>query len=206
MIRLGLISLSLIFSALLSAQANFSGGIKGGFTASQVSGDGLAGFNKAGYCIGPFVKIAISDQISISHEILYITKGGRKPTNPDKGDFTSWGYIFHYVEVPVLLHYKFDRFTASGGLYVAALTKGIEESQAGLQYPVANPEMKKTDIGFAIGGSVFFTDHLFLEVRYTQSVSPIRAAPDPLNVVPWYDGGMYNSVLQFILGYEFGKS
>lgn len=188
------------------AQTKFSGGFKGGLTASQVSGDGLAGFNKAGFCIGPFVKMALNDRLSISPEILYLTKGSRKPTNPDQGDFTSWGYIFHYVEVPVLMHYELERFSLNAGLYASALTKGIEESQAGLQYTVANPEMKKTDFGFAIGGSVFITDKLFFELRYTQSVTPIRAAPDPQNIVPWYDGGMYNSVLQFMLGMEFGKS
>jgi hypothetical protein len=204
--RLILVSIFGCLAVLGVAQTKFSGGFKGGLTASQVSGDGLAGFNKAGYCIGPFVKMHLNDRISIAPEILYITKGSRKPTNPDRGDFTSWGYIFHYVEVPVLVHYDMDRFSVNAGLYASALTKGIEESQAGLQYPVANPEMKKTDFGFAIGSSVFITNKLFFELRYTQSVIPIRAAPDPQNIVPWYDGGMYNSVLHFMLGMEFGKS
>ena len=68
-----------LFSFLCVSQ-NFNAGIIGGISTSQVSGDGLSGFNKIGPRIGLYVNREIS-WLSIQLELQYITKGSKKIIN-----------------------------------------------------------------------------------------------------------------------------
>ena len=55
----------------LQAQ-NFGGGIILGLSTSQVGGDDLAGFNKAGVLAGVFANKSISELLSLQMEMNYI--------------------------------------------------------------------------------------------------------------------------------------
>ena len=66
----------------LQAQ-NFGGGIILGLSTSQVGGDDLAGFNKAGVLAGVFANKSISELLSLQMEMNYIQKGSN---NPDMND------------------------------------------------------------------------------------------------------------------------
>ena len=58
---------------------NFDGGIILGISTSQVRGDDLAGFNKAGILAGAFVNKKISQLLSLQMEMTYIQKGSNNP-------------------------------------------------------------------------------------------------------------------------------
>ena len=72
----------LLFCGLLtlSVQAqNFGGGLILGLSTSQVGGDNLGGFNKAGLLTGAFVNSNISSLLNIQMEMTYIQKGSNNP-------------------------------------------------------------------------------------------------------------------------------
>ena len=58
---------------------NFGGGLILGLSTSQVGGDNLGGFNKAGLLVGAFVNIPISELLSFQMEMTYIQKGSNNP-------------------------------------------------------------------------------------------------------------------------------
>lgn len=181
------------------SQTQFSSGLLAGFSATQVDGDGVSGFNKAGLTGGAFVQFGLSNQLSGRIEMTYVGKGSRKPADPDNGDFSSWGYTFHYIDVPLLVEYELDNFRLQGGPYASVLISG-SQFQDGASYDVVNPEMRPYDFGVAIGASYDLGETLFLQARYTNSVVAIRPPPDPGNQTRWFDGGMSNIVIQFTVG------
>ena len=74
---------------------NFGGGLSLGMNASQVDGDAVAGFNKAGLSLGGFVFYELSNYVGIQPEILYEQLGS-----------VSQGFIFvktSHISIPVLL-------------------------------------------------------------------------------------------------------
>ena len=93
-LRLFLITTLLLFAVNVSAQ-NFGGGLSIGMNASQVDGDAVAGFNKAGLSFGGFVYYGFSDYVGIQPEILYEQLGS-----------VSQGFIFvktSHISIPLLL-------------------------------------------------------------------------------------------------------
>src|SRR5687768_12714295 len=84
---------------LVSAQS-FKGGFNAGFTTSQVSGDNLAGYNKAGLIGGLFVYREISKKFSLRMDFSYVMKGSRKAVHPEIGDFDFYVLKLNYIEVP----------------------------------------------------------------------------------------------------------
>ena len=58
---------------------DFSGYCNLGFSASQVSGDNLSGFNKIGFVFGIGTKKFIYENIYLNFEIKYVDKGSRNP-------------------------------------------------------------------------------------------------------------------------------
>ena len=70
-----------VFGFLISSiQAqNFDGGCLLGVSTSQVGGDNLWGFHKAGLLIGIFANKSISEKLSFQMEMTYIQKGSNNP-------------------------------------------------------------------------------------------------------------------------------
>ena len=60
-----------IFTLNIQAQ-NFDGGFIIGVSTSQVSGDRLGGFNKAGILVGVFASTSISSIMRLQMEMIYI--------------------------------------------------------------------------------------------------------------------------------------
>ena len=65
--------------SFLSFSQNFKGGVIAGISTSQVSGDNLGGFNKAGIFLGLFTELPISNISNIKMEMNYIQKGSNNP-------------------------------------------------------------------------------------------------------------------------------
>src|SRR5438132_3331012 len=92
-------SLFIIFFQLLYAQ-RFHAGVTGGISTTQVAGDQLSGFNKAGVIAGGFVNSSLSEKTSLQMEIIFIQKGSRKPVETDN-DNQYYVMRLSYFEVPV---------------------------------------------------------------------------------------------------------
>ena len=113
-----------IFAVVLSALAQekpevsrFYGGVRVGFTASQISGDDLSGFHQLGASAGLFVNHAVnaSGSLKLQLELDFTMKGSHSYTPPKQQYETDFYSLrLGYVEVPLLLEWAVGRWTLWG--------------------------------------------------------------------------------------------
>ena len=191
-----LISLVLISVNLFSQ--NFKGGIIVGISTSQVSGDNLGGYHKAGLCIGVFTQLPISEIAHLKMEMNFIQKGSNNPKmlkNEIPDISTS------YLEVPISVNYYQNEMTALEiGAQVAFLLISTDNDIYGPQQSELINPFNKLDIGVFIGMNYHITDKIILNSRMSNSIIPIRSHPS--NVTYYLNRGQYNSLLIFTIHYN----
>ena len=176
----------------------FDAGILAGLSTSQVDGDDLSGFNKAGIKAGGFVSRKLGGKSALTFEIEYFQKGSRKPVNADNEYFLM---RLSYIEVPLLYNYYVGKkWNLEAGIGVAALLSAYEEDQTG---EILNaPEFNRFDYLIEVGANYFITSNFFFNIRYSYSIIPMRSKPDGYDY-RYFLGGQYNKVLAFALAYVF---
>src|SRR5436853_3326713 len=99
-------SVILVFSYSIATHAqNFHAGAFGGISTSQVSGDNLGGFDKAGLYAGSFVNMPAGEKWLLQMEITYIQKGSRPSKSDEEAGFPGVFPTLNYAEVPLILIY-----------------------------------------------------------------------------------------------------
>lgn len=193
-----LLILSLLSTLPLFSQ-DFNGGVLGGLSASEISGDRLSGPNKAGVYLGAYVNRYFSPRSSVQMELDFIQKGSRE--NPDSSNnYQSYLLRLNYIELPV--HYRYDfaeRATLEVGLSFGVLVHSYEEAN-GLE-TVSGPEFNSTDLSFNFGFFYTVLEKLRINVRYSNSILAVR--PHSQGQTYRWNQGQYNEVLSFVLFYEF---
>lgn len=199
--KLILFCFSLIGATLLQAQ-NFNAGILAGVNASQVSGDGYGGFNKAGLIVGVYTDIDVSQKINLQFEINYSQKGSRENPDTEQGDTDFFLMRLNYIEVPIMARYKNNRFTFEGGMYYGQLVDEYLENQDGpFEIPQELNKFRTYDVGALLGMNFNFTENIIMNWRYNMSVLPIR---DHDSGASWiFDAGMLHQYVSFTMRYEF---
>ena len=190
----------------LQAQ-NFGGGIILGISTSQVSGDDLGGFNKAGLLAGVFANKTITPLLSFQMEMTYIQKGSNNANmNNSKHlrDYEKLDISLNYIEVPILLQYQQNTtLKIEGGIQFANLINGYyNDSYGKITYSGTTPFIKN-DIGLLLGMDYKFSGNLSLNTRISNSILPI--GEEDYNHHPTYNStrkGKYNSVLSFTIHYN----
>jgi len=187
----------LICVIAINAQAqNFGGGIILGLSTSQVSGDKLGGFNKAGVLVGVFANKSLSEILSIQMEMTYIQKGSRNPNNTDIHE-----YDLNYLEIPFFLKYQTKyQLKIEGGFLTGILINQTERYSDGIKLiNMSNGNFNKFDFGVGLGIDYSLTDKLTLNSRVSNTLyfSPTRE----YSVQTFINRGNYNSVLSFALHY-----
>jgi opacity protein-like surface antigen len=156
-----------------------------GFTASQIDGDQISGYNKSGVSMGAATRFKFSRRWAFQTEVLFQQKGSRQSNNDSLAvsnaqvpDF--YKYRLHYVQVPLLLAFEASpRFTIQGGLSLGYLlsakvdrggffTNGLEEAIG----------FRKTDVCSALGLEFQVFDNLGLNLRHEYSI--VSTTPDNL--------------------------
>jgi len=191
----------LIFSNHIYSQ-RFNGGIHAGVSATQVSGDEQAGFNKAGIYGGGFVNIYFTQKSSVQLELNFIQKGSRKNPKPDNGDYTKYVCRLNYIEMPLM--YKLDVakwLTFEIGVSAAYLVKSSEEDENGPVSPYL--QFKKYEISLIGGGYYNFSKHFMVNVRYENTLPFLPIRQHASRASHLLNKGQYNSVLVFALQYQF---
>ena len=106
--RVILVMLVCLLSMGSQAQ-NFRGGLRAGFTATQMSGDDLSGFHKMGAYAGGFVnwRFIRNPHWAIQPEINFVMKGSSTFLRADKNGNIGNKYVLtlYYIEVPALAKY-----------------------------------------------------------------------------------------------------
>jgi outer membrane receptor for ferrienterochelin and colicin len=181
----------------ISIQAqNFGGGLILGLSTSQVSGDKLGGFNKAGVLVGVFANKSLSEILSIQMEMTYIQKGSRNPNNTDIHE-----YDLNYLEIPFFLKYQTKyELKIEGGFLTGILINQTERYSDGIELiNMSNGNFNKFDFGVGLGIDYSLTDKLTLNSRVSNTLffSPTRE----YSVQTFINRGNYNSVLSFALHY-----
>ena len=186
----------MFFGTMLSGQ-QFSGGLIGGLSAAEISGDRLTGPNKAGVYAGGFVNTYINKKSSFQMELNYIQKGSRK--NPDTLDNSNF-YLLRINYVELFLHYKWDfaeRFTFEAGPSLGILLKSYEEADGQI---LTDPPFKTRDLSGNVGLFFSLTQRWRFNVRYSNSILAVR--PHSNGQTYKWNRGQYNEVLSFTLHYK----
>lgn len=199
----------LLFCGFLSLSIkaqNFGGGLILGFSTSQVGGDNLAGFNKAGLLIGAYGNKSISELLSFQMEMTFIQKGSNNPKMNDSehSNYLKEDISSSYIEAPLLLQYhQSNKLKIEGGVQLAYLINGYYNDING-EIPTysVNP-FRKNDFGLLLGIDYKYSKNISLNTRLSNSILPIGT--EDYDLVNSYNSsrkGKYNSVLSFAIHYN----
>ena len=185
------------FIAVSIHAQNFGGGLILGLSTSQVSGDHLGGFNKAGLLVGGFIDLQLSKTLKGQMEMTFIQKGSN---NPNMNENSYSDISLSYVGIPLLLKYQQSSTIAiEGGIETAFLISASDNDVYGKISANSTREFNTVDISIFIGMNYSINSKLILNSRISNSIIPIRdhasGATFKLNK------GQYNSVLSFALHY-----
>ena len=203
MIKKFAIILSCGFLTFSIQAQDFGGGVILGLSTSQVGGDNLAGFHKAGLLLGVFANKSITELLSFQMEMTYIQKGSNNPNmnNPEHPNLLP-DISLSYIEVPLLLQYhQSDKLKIEGGVLTAYLVDGHYNDLSGEMPNEPNPFISY-DIGLLLGIDYKYSENISLNTRIRNSILPI-GSEDYKKKDSDFKKGKYNSVLSFALHYNF---
>ena len=185
---------------------NFGGGVILGLSTSQVGGDNLAGFNKAGLLAGAFANIPISELLSFQMEMTYIQKGSNNPkmNDAEHSNYLKEDISSSYIEVPLLLQYhQSNKLKIEGGVQLAYLINGYYNDLNG-EIPIYSVDpFIEYDFGLLLGIDYKYSENISLNTRLSSSMLAIGAEDyDEVNSYNSSRKGKYNSVLSFAIHYH----
>lgn len=195
----------LAFSPLLVISQDFTGGVLGGLAITQVDGDGLGGYNRAGAIAGVWVSRSFSRTISVRTELKFIQKGSYKRFADGVGGTTGeYSLRLNYTEMPFLLEYHFrDNIISFAGISVGYLWKSIEKND-GYETPVfEDTRFNKAEVAVHTGVEYMLNNSFSLCATFSYSLLPVRRHTGNVYYFWDFDFGQYNNVLQLDLRYHF---
>ena len=164
--------LLLILISISGFSQNFNGGIIVGISTSQVSGDELGGFNKAGIMTGVFTNLSINSVLNLQMEMCYIQKGSN---NPKMNENQITDISLSYIEVPVLIKYQQSQtIFIECGIETAFYIEGHDNGLSGIITNQYTKEFSKFDLGLFLGMDYVLTEKIVLNSRISNSIFPIR--------------------------------
>jgi len=181
---------------------SFPGGFKLGVVGSQVSGDRLSGFDKAGIYGGLFAGVNLNDEMRIVAELSFVQKGSRQNAKPQRGLYSSYLMRLNYIEIPIMLVWQGnDYFEIEGGLSWGRLIKNtdVEYDENGLM-----PGMQafnNNEYSVHIGFHYLLNENIRASFRLNNSILPIR--PHAGGATYLLNRGQYNTALMFGLTFLY---
>lgn len=200
-----LFSLPQVFCAQNESSKRFSLGYCIGPVSSQMSGDGLGGFDKFGGTAGLSLKANISDRSDLLLGMGFFSKGSRAPL--DTIDRTVFAYRLNYIQIPVTwqIHWN-ERINVHLSPYAAYLIHQSvmfnKETSSVSEYG-GQPAFNDWDFGVNAGIGFVLSDNSSLVFEYGQSIVPIRPNPSQVNQFDYYERGNYNSTVALMLLHYF---
>lgn len=193
-----------------SELSRFYGGVRVGFTASQISGDDLAGFHQLGASAGLFVNHAIipSGKLKLQLELDFTMKGSHSYT-PPKQQYETEFYSLRlgYVEMPLLLEWAVGKWTMWGKQFQFELEAGpafgvnvFQREREATGLIIGRPSFRRFEFSGMAGLSLKIADHHSVNLRYSNSLVPVR-------IPTWVYGRVvkkqFNSLLIISYCYQF---
>jgi len=189
---------ALLCNLSLFAQ-KFEAGFVGGFSASQISGDGLAGFDKGGARLGAYISYPLQNKrINFEVGMQYLQKGSKEPSG-ERG-ISNYNMNLHYLEVPFTVNYSLKNgLLLETGVGAGILVNYTEENANGT---LLGESPNTLALDFLCGIQYQLFEQLKINVRYGNSITPIRkeSVENSLENKDWY-----SSLVTFALMYKISR-
>ncbi|MGB0368402.1 MAG: porin family protein [Flavobacteriales bacterium] len=151
----------------------FGGGLFGGISTTQVTGDAIVGFHKAGGWAGAFTDYRFTPRSALQFELSFIQKGSRQaPTVKNNG--VLYVNNQNYLELPILYKwYGIKNMSIEMGTQVGYLISATERNNNG---EIPNPiPHKKVEWSAAAGLSYYFwKGKIEVNARYANSILSMK--------------------------------
>lgn len=194
----GLLLLLLLLGSVVAEAQSLNYGIYGGVTASQVDGDPYRGFNKLGGTAGLFLNQHIEYNIYWQAELKYISRGVYK--GPSDNDQTLYKSTYHYVEIPLSVHYLAqEKFLVELGTSPEVLVGAAYWDENGILNPAGYPDVRRFGLSVFAGVGYKFNERMMANLRYINSAIPFRDPEEWNN--PQYRG-YFHKVVSLSLAYR----
>ncbi|MDD4374358.1 MAG: porin family protein [Bacteroidales bacterium] len=192
--------LFLFFLSGASAQ-QFKGGLLAGGVSSQVAGDNISGFHKAGISFGGYVRLKLDDHSGLQLELFFVQKGSRTSDQDVKAGLNPYLLRLNYVEMPLIYQYDLGKLRLEAGLSAAFLASHYEE----VNYLDNTQDVWRSfNFSSIVGVRYLFHEHWSLGLRSINSISSIRKNRVDGNVKRYGNKfGAFNDVLQLAVFYSF---
>ncbi len=191
------------FYATFAYSQKFHGGLFAGISASQISGDQLSGFNKAGIYAGGFTNYYFTEKSALQLEIYFIQKGSHKSQRPKNNDYSSYNLNLQYVEMALPYQWHFSkRFYIETGPALGVILKTLptEKDENGIVPNYSRPRFNLFDLSVIAGLGVNISKHFKANLRGENSVIPVRK-PE-VGTSYRLDRLQYNSTITLSLIYQ----
>jgi len=197
--------LAILILSIPAFSQKFSGGLLAGFNGSQVRGDFSYGFHKLGILGGAWVQSDFNDKFYWSGEIKFSQKGSRINPNSKNG-YLLYIYRLNYIDLPVLLGYKYNDFLSFfGGLSFGYLISSSVLDNYGVDPNFTYSNLHSYEIGMFVGAKVNFNKiverdwarKFKLDLRYQFSAMSIYN----VNKLFYSPYGQFNSLISTSLYY-----
>ena len=184
---------------------NFGGGLVLGLSSSQVNGDDLGGFNKAGILMGIFTNKLIYSSINFQIEMNFIMKGSdnKNMTKIEHKDYNRPDITLSYIEIPLLLQYQQNNLLdIESGILFGYLINGYYNDLNGKLNSDINPFINY-DIGLLVGLTYKYSEKIYFNTRISNSIIPIgKEDYEETSSYVASKKGKYNSVLSLSIKYN----
>ena len=156
-----------------SISQRFSAALVLGINASQIDGDGYAGYHKVGLTGGAKLMYPIGEKADLGLEFLFSQRGSKSSLS-DNGIKDFW-ITLNYAEIPLIISYHdwliegedYYKVSVDGGLSYGRLissSSSEDEAVSGLD------EIKNGDLSYVLGLRFRFNKHWATSLRYTRSL------------------------------------
>jgi len=194
---------------IVKGKSNFHGGIRAGFTGSQITEDGFSfqGFNKFGGFVGVFVNHPVSKNGKwlIQPELNFIMKGCKHiPKRSDDGNIHGHQYVLQlmYGQIPLLVKWRFFKgFELEAGPAFGILFKNKDVEKVNGELNVGAPPFTRFEFSGIIGLGYLFYSHIGVNLRFEGSFLPVRKYNR--HHYTYLTGGQHNQSFVFNVYYQF---
>ncbi len=175
------------FSCVAYGQGNlgrggsiFTGGVRGGLTMSQISGDDLSGFHQVGASVAGFVNfpIAPSGKWKFQLEMQFEMKGSRAPTRFNEDGSYNEKYVLNlgYVGIPAIFTYNpFKGIILEFGPVFNVMVYSQEKNNYGVMQQ--RQPFRRFELAGTLGVAYLFKEQYGVSLRWASSIIPVRV-PD----------------------------
>lgn len=190
--------------------SKFYGGVRVGFTATQISGDNLSGFHQVGAAVGLFANHAIhpSGRLKLQLELDFMMKGSHSTSPKNQPTDNFYSLRLGYVEMPLMLVWTAGKWQLWGQRFTFDLEVGpvfgvnvFQRERDANGIMAGRLRFRWYEFSAQAGITLNVAEHHGVNVRYNNSILPVRVPAEGV-----YDpkaSQQFNSVLTISYCYQF---